>query len=109
GVRSPDVLAVPVACVGKVPGLVRRLIRAQIRSGCPDVPVWLDFEDLMKGQFPLRAGVPNAVVLDVWGRLRYSAAGQPSEEGVGRLIATIAALRQGAGARGGGGDREGGG
>jgi hypothetical protein len=88
------VLAVPVACVGKVPGLVRALIRAQLRSASPDVPVWLDFQDVMKGQFPFQAGVPNVVVLDVWGRLRYAAAGQPTEEGVGRLIGVIAGLRQ---------------
>jgi len=94
GARSPDVLAIPVACVGKVPALVRALIRSRIRSGSPDVPVWLDFEDVMKGQFPLQAGVPNAVVLDVEGRLRYAAAGQPTEEGVGRLIGVIDQLRK---------------
>jgi hypothetical protein len=99
GARSPDVLAIPVACIGKVPGLVRALIRSRIRSGSPDVPVWLDFEDVMKGQFPMQAEVPNAVVLDVGGRLRYSAAGQPTAEGVGRLLGVIAGLRQEAVAR----------
>jgi hypothetical protein len=94
GARSPDVLAVPVACIGKVPRLVAALIRAHIRSGAPDVPVWLDFEDTMKGQFPFQAGVPNVVVLDVWGRLRYAAAGQPTAAGEARLIATIDGLRK---------------
>src|SRR5262249_27271900 len=41
GTRTPDVLAVPVACVGKVPAMVRRIIRSQVRSASPDLPVWL--------------------------------------------------------------------
>src|SRR5947209_709747 len=53
---SPDVLAVPVACVGKVPSLVRRIIRGQIKGGAPEVPVWLDFEETMKTQFSFKAG-----------------------------------------------------
>src|SRR5690606_29456859 len=64
GGRSPDVLAIPVACIGKVPTLVQRIIRGQIRNGSPEVPVWLDFADLMKTQFAFKPGVPNVVVLD---------------------------------------------
>ena len=71
---SPDVLAVPVACIGKVPALVRRLIRGQMKSGSPEVPVWLDFEDTMKTQFSFKSGVPNVVVLDAQGRYHYAAA-----------------------------------
>src|SRR5437763_992555 len=67
GTRPPDVLAVPVACVGKVPGVVRAVIRGQVRSASPDVPVWLDFQDTMRQQFGLAPGVPNLVVLDAAG------------------------------------------
>jgi hypothetical protein len=94
GTRTPDVLAVPVACVGKVPGVVRALIRGQIRSGSPDVPVWLDFADAMKTQFGLKAGVPNVVVLDAAGRYRYAAAGAPTAEGFERLVGAVEALRR---------------
>jgi len=93
---SPDVLAVPVACIGKVPMLVRRLIRSQIKSGAPEVPVWLDFEDAMKTQFAFEAGVPNVVVLDTLGRYRYryAAAGVPTREGMEKLVQAIEGYRR---------------
>jgi ABC-2 type transport system permease protein len=94
GARSPDVLATPVACVGKVPALVGALIRSQMRTGSPDVPVWLDFADLMKAQFPFQPGVPNVVVLDAQGRYRYAAGGTPTKEGTQRLVDVIEALRK---------------
>ncbi len=94
GTRSPDVLAIPVACIGPVPALVRGFIRGQIKRGSPEVPVWLDFQDLMKAQFPFKPGVPNVVVLDIQGRYRYAAAGQPTTEGVDRLLGVIAQLRR---------------
>lgn len=94
GTRSPDVKAIPVACVGKVPPLIQKLIRAQIRKGAPNVPVLLDFHDLMKGQFPFKPDVPNAVVLDGHGRYRYAAAGTPTAEGWKQLVAVIDRLRK---------------
>jgi len=94
GARSPDVLAVPVACVGKVPELVKKIIRAQVRAGSPEVPVWLDFADLMKATFPFQPGVPNVVVLDAQGRYCYAAAGTPTPEGTARLLRVIEALRR---------------
>jgi hypothetical protein len=94
GARSPDVLAIPVACIGNVPGVVRGIIRGQFRSGSPDVPVWLDFADVMKSTFPFQAGVPNVVVLDALGRYRYAAAGAPSQEGTQRLVNATEALRR---------------
>jgi hypothetical protein len=98
---GPNVLAIPVACVGKVPTLVRRVIRAQIKSGSPEVPVWLDFEDVMKGQFAFTPAVPNVAVLDAQGRLRYAVAGQPTLEGTNRLLQVIETLRREAGGTGG--------
>lgn len=97
GARSPDVLAIPVACVGKVPALVRAVIRKQFKSASPDVPVWLDFNDVMKAQFPFQPGVPNVVVLDAQGRYRYAAGGAPTPEGLAKLLATVEALRREAG------------
>ena len=73
GAREPDVQAIPVACIGKVPPLVLKLIRSQIRNAAPEVPVWLDVEDAMQQQFTLAPGVPNVVVLDTLGRYRHRA------------------------------------
>jgi hypothetical protein len=94
GTRSPDVLAIAVACIGPVPALVKAFIRGQFRRGSPDVAVCLDFQDLMKGQFPFKAGVPNVVVLDTQGRYRYAAAGQPTAQGLEKLFAAIEQMRR---------------
>jgi hypothetical protein len=77
GAPAPDVVVIPVACVGKVPAAVRSIIRNQIRRGSPDVPVWLDFEDTMKLSFGLTEGTSNAVVFDTLGRYRYPRRGRP--------------------------------
>jgi hypothetical protein len=94
GAPTPDVVTVPVALIGKVPALVRKLIRGQFKKASPDVPVWLDFDEVMKSRFPFTAGVPNVVVLDTRGYYRYTAAGSPTPEGMKRLIDTIEALRR---------------
>lgn len=91
---GPDVVAVPVACIGKVPPLVRSMIRSQIRNSSPAVPVWLDFQDQMKQLFGLAAGVPNLVVVDTQGRLRCSATGQLNSEQLLQLEAAIEGLRR---------------
>jgi len=31
GTRSPDVLTIPISCIGNVPGMVRALIRTHVR------------------------------------------------------------------------------
>jgi hypothetical protein len=94
GTPSPDVVAIPVACVGKVPALVRSLIRSQIRAAAPAVPVWLDFQDQMKQLFGLAAGVPNVVVVDTQGRLRYTTSGQLTAEQLAQLEAAVEGLRR---------------
>ena len=94
GTRMPDVLAIPVACVGKVPALVRGVVRGQFKKGSPEVPVWLDFGDVMKTQFPFKPSVPNVVVLDAQGRYRYAAAGTPTPEGMAKLLDVIESLRR---------------
>lgn len=94
GAKIPNVHAIPVACVGKVPPLVQKIVRNQIKKGSPEVPVWLDFDDTMKGQFQLKPGVPNVVVLDAQGRYRYAAAGAPTQDGTTKLLDVIEALRR---------------
>lgn len=91
--RAPDVKTVAIASVGKVPDIVRNLVRGQIRKASPDVPVWLDFSDRMK-PFGLAPGVPNIVVIDAAGVARYTASGSLSPEQFGRLTDLIEGLRR---------------
>jgi len=94
GQPSPDVLTIPVAAIGPVPGLVRTMIRRQFKFASPQMAVWLDFEDQMRRQFGLKAGVPNLVILDTQGRLRYSGSGPFSREQIEKLVEAIDACRR---------------
>jgi hypothetical protein len=94
GQPSPDVFTVPVASIGPVPNLVRAMIRRQIKSASPQLPVWLDFEDTMRRQFGLKAGVPNLVLLDTLGRLRYAGSGPFGREQIEQLAEAIEACRR---------------
>jgi hypothetical protein len=93
GARSPDVHFVAIACIGDVPNVVRSVIRTQIRNSSPDVPVWLDFQDQMKGQLGVTPGVPNVAVVDAAGHLRYSASGHLTTAQLNQLFAAIEGLR----------------
>jgi hypothetical protein len=93
GAPAPDVVVIPVACVGKVPAAVRSIIRNQIRRGSPDVPVWLDFEDTMKLSFGLTEGTSNAVVFDTLGRYRYRGAAVHEPAAYQKLVQMIEQCR----------------
>jgi predicted transcriptional regulator len=80
--------------VGKVPALVRTIIRNQIRRGSPYMPVWLDFEDQLRASYPFQTGVPNVLIVDTQGRLRYTASGAMGPEQVGQMTRAIQELRQ---------------
>lgn len=94
GTPVPDVVALPIACVGNVPGFVRPFVRGQIRKGSPYMPVWLDFEDQMKARFGLAAGVPNVAIVDSQGRLRYTGNGALNPEQLSKMIQEITDLRR---------------
>jgi len=93
GVRSPDALILPVAAAGNIPGVVKDLIRSQVKKASPEVPVWLDFTGVMEKQFGLRAGEPNIVVFDGVGRLRLKVNGAPDQATTDKLLQTIQNLR----------------
>jgi hypothetical protein len=93
GQPSPDVRVIPVACCGKLPGPVRGTIRTQIARAAPDVPIWLDFADAMKGAFGLTPGEPNVVVFDAAGRLRMKINGTPDAAALDRLLKAVENLR----------------
>ena len=93
GKRSPDVVVTPVACVGKVPGAVREILRSQMRSAVPDVPVWLDFTGVMEKEYTLRAGEPNLVLFDGQGRLRLKVNGAPDPKALEKVLQAAQNLR----------------
>ncbi len=93
GQTAPDVCVVPVACVGKVPGPVRGLIRTQVAKGSPDVPVWLDFRNAMKDGFGLTPGEANVVVFDALGRPRAAQNGTPDPVALIKLVQAAQDLR----------------
>jgi hypothetical protein len=93
GQMSPNVVVVPVACCGKVPGAVQKPIRTQIAKAVPDSVVWLDFADTLKGMYGLTAGEPNVVVFDVAGRMRMKINGTPDQAAMDRLTQAVQDLR----------------
>ena len=94
GSPSPDVKTVPIACHKTSSEVAQGVIRGIVKANASGVPVWLDFNGAMAANFPYKEGVPNVVVLDARGRYRYAAAGQPTAEGVERLIGAIEQLRK---------------
>jgi hypothetical protein len=92
--RQPDVKMIPVACIGKVPGVVQTVIRNQFKKEVSVSPVWLDFNDTMKDTFGMQSGEPNLVVIDAQGRLRFRAAGKLDEKTYARLVQVIDYLRK---------------
>ena len=93
GQVAPDVLVVPVACCGKVPGPIQPAISKQIAKGSPDMVVWLDFADTMKGMFGLTPGETNVVVVDAKGVARLKLNGALDQPTMDNLIKTVQGLR----------------
>jgi hypothetical protein len=94
GQKSPEVFVLPVACIGKVPALVRSALRGQFERASPYVPVWMDFEDTMKTTFGIDAGVPNVIVIDARNRLRFKMTGEPDVKSYERLVQVVDYLRK---------------
>ncbi len=94
GARPPEVRVVPIACLGKVPGLIATLFRGQYRTSSPDVPMVLDFENKMREYFGMAAGTTNVAVVDTQGRVRYRAHGRISPTQFEQLTQFIERLRR---------------
>ncbi len=93
GQISPNVVVVPVACCGKVPGPIRIPIRSQIAKASPDAVVWLDFGDTLKMQYGQATGEPNVLVFDATGRLRMKINGTLDQDATDKLIRSVQTLR----------------
>ena len=94
GTLSPDVRVLPVACIGKVPEVVKNIIRNRVKKEAPETLVLLDFETKMKDQFGLKEGVPNLVVIDAQGRVRMKSSGELDAANYAKLIQAIDFLRK---------------
>ena len=90
---SPDVSVIPVACCGKIPSLVRPILRGQFKKGAPEVPVWLDFDETMVKHFGMTEAAPNVAVFDALGQFRHKSHGKPGEKETAALIQLIQNLR----------------
>lgn len=93
GQESPNVVVVPVATCGKVPGPVRGLIRGQIAKAAPDAVVWLDFAETMKETFGQTTGEPNIVIFDAEGRQRLKVLGKTDSRAMDELVKQVQGLR----------------
>lgn len=93
GVKMPNVRVIPIACTGKVPGIVGTIIRNQIKKQSPTVPVYLDMTDVMKTNFGLAEKVSNVVVIDTRSQVRYRASARYKRDQVSYLVQLIDQLR----------------
>ena len=93
GQISPNVLVVPVACCGRVPGAVQKPIRSQFAKAVPDSVVWLDFGDTLKTLYGQTPGEPNLVIFDAQGRMRLKHKGTPDQAAMDRLTGVVQELR----------------
>ena len=93
GKASPNVVVVPVACCGKVPGAIQKPIRSQIAKAVPDSVVWLDFGDTLKTLCGQKQGEPNLVVFDAEGRMRMKVNGTPDQAAMDKLTKAVQEMR----------------
>jgi len=94
GARTPDVHAIPVAVVGKVPNFTKPLIQNRFRAAVSDTSVWLDFDDRLKQTWGIVDGQPNLVVVDSRGRSRTKGSGKLNPAQIQQLVDTIEVLRR---------------
>jgi len=91
--KSPGVVVQAVACCGKMPALVKPLLRGQLVKASPEVPVWLDFNETMTTHFGLTTGQANVAVFDCEGRYRHRVSGTPTAAQMKELLQTVQNLR----------------
>ncbi len=93
GKDSPDVVVVPVACAGQVPGPIKTLIRLGLKKDAAETPVWIDFGTAMADKFTVKESQPNLVVIDARGYLRLKVNGTPDKATYEKILQTTQNLR----------------
>lgn len=91
---GPNVRVIPVACTGPVPKPIRTVLQKQFAKGSPHVPVWLDFDNSLRGTFGLKEGEPNIAIFDSRGSFRKLETGSFDDSRLRELAAVIEGLRQ---------------
>ena len=90
----PDVRVIPVACVPEVPKALRGMVRRRLKKESPVVPVWLDFEDVMRPSFGMVADEPNVLLIDTAGSCCGVISGHLDETQFNEVVGLIDGLRK---------------
>lgn len=93
GVRAPDVHAIPVACLPEVPKALQSVARSRLRKESQHVPVWLDFEDVMRQRFGIVPDEPNVLIIDTQGRAHGVLSGHLDGVRFEELVRVVDGLR----------------
>jgi hypothetical protein len=93
GVRAPDVHAIPVACLPEVPKALHSVARSRLRKESEHVPVWLDFEGVMRQRFGIVPDEPNVLVIDTHGCAHGVLTGHLDEVRFEELVRVVDGLR----------------
>lgn len=94
GVPVPDVKVIPIACVPEVPKALQPMVRRRLKQESPVVPVWLDFEDVMRPSFGMIPDEPNVLLIDTLGSAQGVVAGHLDEPRFNEVVGMIESLRQ---------------
>ena len=93
GKESPEVVVVPVACAGAVPGAIKGLIRRGLKKDAAETPVWIDFGTVMADKFAIMEGQANLAIFDAGGHLRLKVNGTPDKATYDKVLQTTQNLR----------------
>jgi len=94
GVPVPDVKVIPIACVPEVPRALQPMVRRRLKKESPVVPVWLDFEDVMRPSFGMVADEPNVLVIDTGGTAQGVLSGHLDDSRFDEVVGMIEGLRR---------------
>lgn len=93
GIAPPDVHVIPIACLPEVPKALETVARSRFRKESPFVPVWLDFEDVMRQRFGIVPDEPNVVLIDTTGRPQEVLSGHLDDVRFAEVVAAVDQLR----------------
>lgn len=94
GAPVPDVKVIPVACVPEVPKALHGMVRRRLKQESPVVPVWLDFEDVMRPSFGMVPDEPNVLLIDTRGMAQGVISGHLDQAKLDQVVALIDDLRK---------------
>ena len=94
GAPVPDVKVIPVARVPEVPKALHSMVRRRLKQESPVVPVWLDFEDVMRPSFGMVPDEPNVLLIDTRGMAQGVISGHLDQAKLDQVVALIDDLRK---------------